>query len=389
VAVGYESTGDYLCEHPDVDGIVWTSSDGDDWVESRPRALAGLSLRRLVNAGGTLYAFGSVGHSDCADDYVIAIARSLDGSSWDRLQPELPENFWISGVGAGEGMLIVLDEESTWTSPDGTHWQRSAEVPYSYSWFEDIAVLREAAVVFEGFAEEPVWFSDDSGESWRHADLRPSYGLFFNDATASGDRVVAVGSACCALPNESAGVTMTSTDGQHWQESVAFRDVPQAVVGLPVGYLAIGDATWFSPDGIAWRLGPRLSNVDTNEEVTAVSADAGVLVVNAGNAWFAPSDALALDRWTETSPVAEMPEMGVRYPVELFTHCGFPDVHFGLRTWVPDPPFEDNINPPPGFREEDHGWLTQLGDDELRYENRGGHTVNLVPSDPVNYGPCA
>lgn len=389
VALGYESTGAYLCERPSVDGIVWTSSDGESWIESRPEALAGLALRRLVNAGGTLYAFGSVGHSDCTSEYVMAIARSLDGASWERLQPNVPDDFFISVVGAIEGMLIVLQEDSTWTSADGTHWQRAGDVPFSYSWFEDIAALGGTAVAFEGFAETPIYFSTDAGESWRHADLVPLYNLALNDAVAGHERIVAVGAACCALPNDSAGVTMTSTDGEHWDESGPFRDVPEAVVGISDGYLAIGRATWTSRDGLDWRVGPRLSELDTTEEVTAVSTDAGVLVMNADAAWFAPSDALAMDRWTEMPPAAEMPEMGVRYPVVLFTHCGFPDVHFGLRTWVPDPPFEDNINPPPGFREEDHGWLTQLSADELRYENRGGRTLTLVPSEPVNSGPCA
>ena len=401
VAVGYESKGAYLCERPSVDGIVWTSSNGENWIETRPEALAGLSLRRLVNAGGTIYAFGSVGHSDCVDEYVVAIARSLDGSSWDRLQPDLRDDFFFDAVGASEERLIVLTDDTTWTSADGTHWQRAGDLPFSYSWFEGIAAFGETAVAFEGLAETPISFSTDTGQSWRHADLAPLYNLVVNDAVAGDERIVAVGAACCALPNESAGVTMTSTDGEHWDKSGLMRDVPQSVAALPDGYLAVGRQTWISRDGLDWRVGPRISELDTTQEVTAVSTDSGVLVMNrticctfgaefADAAWFASSGALALERWTETPPAAEMPEMGVRYPSAVFLHCGWPPIHFGLRAWLADPPFEDNISPPPGFGDEDRGWLTQLSDNELEYESRRGQKVILRPSaEPVALGPCA
>lgn len=389
VAVGYDADDSLPCGELTVDGRIWTSSDGEHWTESRPEALAGLSLRRAVNADGTFYAFGQVGDSNCSVDYQPAVVRSTDGTNWERLQSDLPDSVWIAAVGATGANVLVVSEDTSWTSVDGTHWRRAGGVPFSYSWFEEIAEVGGASVLFEGYAANPVSFSEDAGESWRPADVDPPYNLVVDDVVSDDHRIVAVGSACCALPNERAGVTMVSTDGEHWAESAPFRDVPQAVVGVSGGYLAIGRATWVSSDGLDWRVGPSLPDVGSTEEVLAVSADVGVLVVNAGAAWFAPSDELTLERWTDTPPAPAMPEMGVRYPVVLLTHCGFPDVHFGLRPWVADPPFEDNINPPPGFRDEDHGWLTQLSADELRYENRGGRTVKLVPSEPVNVGPCA
>jgi hypothetical protein len=399
VAIGYEVTGSYLCERPSVDGIVWTSSDGENWTESRPEALAGLALKRLVNAGGTLYAFGTVGHRDCADQYVFAVARSVDGSSWDRLQPDLPDSFFFNAIGASEGQLIVLGDDGAWTSLDGTQWQGAVDAPFSYSWFKDIESVGQTVVAFENFAETPIWVSEDMGGSWGPADLVLPYDFSVTNAFASDDRIVALGSACCALPNEPIGLTITSTDGVHWEESGAFRDVLDVGVPLVDGYLAIGQQTWFSQDGLNWQVGPGVPDLDRTEVLTAVSTDAGVLLssatcchtaghANVSAAWFAPSDAFALDRWNEIPPAPEMPEIGVHYPAELYMHCGFPDVSFGLRTWTPDPPFEDDHNPPPGYSDDDRGWLTQLSADELLYESRRGQTVNLVPLESAGRGPC-
>jgi hypothetical protein len=396
VAVGYEILGSNLCARS-VDGIVWTSSDGNQWVESRPEALAGLALTRLVNAAGAVYAFGSVGHSDCESEYVTAIAKSLDGVAWARLEPDLPEGVFISAVGTAGNALIALGEYETqdsyefaaWTSGDGVHWDNSVNAPRSFSWFADIVSLGPSAVALEGLGGRPVWYSDDAGASWLQSQFGPLYLLEVADATAGGGRIVAVGNACCSVPHDFAGVTIASQDGVTWQESAAFRAVPFAVEPIPGGFLAIGRTNWVSADGLDWRVGPGLPGRDVSDEIVAVSGEPGVIVIDDDTAWFAPFYALDVEEWTEPPRLAEMPELGVRYPAELFMHCGFPEVRFGLRTWVADPPFEDNFNTPPGFRELDRGWLTQLRDDELLYESRGGRTVTLVPGEPVNFGFCA
>jgi hypothetical protein len=403
VAVGYEVAGDYLCERPEVDGIVWTSPDGQSWTESRPDALAGLALARLVNAGGTLYAFGSVGHSDCVAESARAIARSRDGSSWERLEPDLPDGLFVSALGASGGDLVAFTEEDSafWTSADGTHWERGGSVPLSYSWFRDIESIGGTLVAFDGFTSNPILVSQDGGASWTHADLTLPFSFTVSDTFVGNGRIVAVGSACCALPNESVGMALSSADGVHWESSASFSDVPLVVgAALSDRYLAVGEETWFSRDGIDWLVGPATPDMRLDDVLTAVSTDAGILLSsatcchtvgheNVSAAWFASSSAIAAGQWLDAPREAQMPEIGVRYPAEVFTHCGFPEVSFGLRTWTADPPFEDNFNPPPGFREKDRGWFTQLSEDQLLYESRGGKTVNLVPSTSAGAGPCA
>jgi len=122
----------------------------------------------------------------------------------------------------------------------------------------------------------------------------------------------------------------------------------------------------------------------------ATSAAAGVLVINGDYAWFARSDAVDAADWVEDPRESEMPEIGIRYPTDVFLHCGWRPIHFGFQTWMPDPPFIDNANPPPGFGDLDHGWLTQRGKNELLYESRRGPTVTLRPGQaPAFEGPCA
>jgi hypothetical protein len=56
---------------------------------------------------------------------------------------------------------------------------------------------------------------------------------------------------------------------------------------------------------------------------------------------------------------------------------------------VPDPPILD-FDVPPGLRREDHGTLTYVSSDELRYHGERGRVIKLVPSDePTPIGGCA
>lgn len=390
VAVGYHGDDEYPCDQLTVDGRIWTSSDGEHWDESDPDALDGLFLTKAVNADGTIYAFGLVGDPDCAQDEVSAFARSPDGISWDRLRIESPAPGLYIPFGAMAGTLIALGEDHSWTSVDGEQWQRGGDVPFSYDWFEEIAALGETAVAFKDFAVEPVWFSSDAAESWSIADFEPLYDLAVLDTTVGDGLIVAVGQACCGLPNAETGLSVTSTDGRTWHESAAFAEVPQAVVAISDGYLTVSRDNWVSRDGLDWHVGPRLPDFDSRSTVSAVSADVGVFVINGELSWFAPAESLSGDRQSEAPRNAEMPEIGVRYEAEVFLHCGWPPIYFGLETWLADPPFEDNINPPPGFGDEDRGWLTQLDENELVYESRRGQTVNLRLSQEAEAsGPCA
>ena len=390
MAVGYYGDDSYPCEELTVDGRAWTSSDGEQWSELRPQALAGLSLTRAVNADGTFYAFGQVGDSDCANDYQLAVVRSTDGTQWERLNPDLPNTFFPSALGSIGQTLIVLDEDSSWTSADGAHWQRSGDLPFSYSWFNEVTSVGQTVVVLDGDDARPAWFSGLTGDAWRQSKFQSDRGLNFLDSTVGTDLIVVVGEACCSLPNTEAGVSLTSTDGTTWLESAPFRDTPQAVIAIAGGYMAVGRSSWVSHDGIDWHVGPPLPDFAKRSEVVAVSVAAGVLVINGEYAWFAQSDALDADGWVETPVGAEMPEIGLRYSTDVFLHCGWPAIQFGFRTWLPDPPFEDNINPPPGFGDQDRGWLTQMGDNELLYESRRGPTVTLRPAQAPEFeGPCA
>jgi hypothetical protein len=210
----------------------------------------------------------------------------------------------------------------------------------------------------------------------------------------SGGHYVAIGKACCTTPREYVGFGIWSADAIHWQESEPFgtTEIPEGVVALPNGFVTIGPESWLSSDGVSWVIGPKIPGYEADRgyfpAIGAASSES-VVVSNGGIAWIAGLADLDPGLYSGTADVADLPSVGSSYPFTAYTHCGWPPLHFDLRAWVPDPPI-NAFNPPPGLKEADHGKLTYVSEDELRYDAERGRVIKLVPSDePTPIGGCA
>ena len=105
---------------------------------------------------------------------------------------------------------------------------------------------------------------------------------------AAGSTVVAVGSRA-ALPSARPLVLMSPDGGRTWQPAVLRAQaggpaagpgaVPLMVAGGPGRWLAVGpDATWLSPDGRSWRLGPGIAPLAAGDRVQALARTGGGFV---------------------------------------------------------------------------------------------------------------
>ena len=140
-------------------------------------------------------------------------------------------------------------------------------------------------------------------------------------------------------------------------------------------------------------MGPDLPGYELGDYDTwptgAFSGDA-VVVVKSQQAWTAQISELVAASTGAAPVLGERPKIGTPYRDYRFLHCGWGDTYFDLRSWVPHPPFEDDVSPPPGFGDEDRGTLTMISANELVYESRRGQVVRMVPTDtPEKSGPCA
>ncbi len=105
---------------------------------------------------------------------------------------------------------------------------------------------------------------------------------------AAGSTVVAVGSRA-ALPSARPLVLMSPDGGRTWRPAVLRAQpggpaagpgaVPLMVAGGPGRWLAVGpDATWLSPDGRSWRLGPGIAPLAAGDRVQALARTGGGFV---------------------------------------------------------------------------------------------------------------
>lgn len=395
VAMGHGRNDGYGCEELR-NSRIWTTADGENWSETTDPVLAGVDLQYLVVAAEAVFLLGQAADAGCEGGYVLF--KSVDGVHWEGLASNL-DAYGLEGLGTGGDTLIAVGyvegddydyAEAAWTSIDGINWERSAEAPWSGLFgFTHFLALGDRVVLPNDWSERPAWYSPDRGRTWHQSDFGPRQRLEFSGGAAGNGRFVMSASACCTLLDVGAGVTLVSSDGISWTESIAFAEIPEAIVALDDGFLTIGRQNWVSVDGLEWAMGPDLPDFNRRANVTAVAGASGVVVVNGDLAWFAPASGLSASGYSEQPLTAEMPEIGVRHALDLFMHCGFPEIYFGLDTWLPDPPLDD-VNTPQGFDDEDRGWLTQISPDLLEYESRRGRTVTLRPSDvPVVTGPCA
>jgi hypothetical protein len=395
VAVGTAQEPDYCDGSHPVVGQVWTSADGSAWSEADVD-LTGLEPRHVVVAGGVLYVFL------CTSGQHL-VARSADGLEWRVDQVNVP-NWYASGYAAlGDTLLAsaqAYDDEgrvlaSVWSSSDGVNWAPQPGSPETESGFglSGLAASGDFVVAYSADAR-PMFVSTDGGTTWHQADHAPLYNADVVAVAMSGGHFAAVGEACCTAPREYVGFGIWSDDALHWRESQPFgsREIPEGIVALPGGFVTIGRQSWLSSDGGSWVIGPEIPGYEAGRSyqraIGAASSEV-VVITNGATAWIAGLADLDPGLYSDIARVADLPSVGTSYGLSIYTHCGWPPLHFDLRAWVPDPPINAH-NPPPGLKQNDHGTLTYVSEDELRYDSERGRVIKLVPSDePTPIGGCA
>jgi hypothetical protein len=404
VAVGH-AQGDRECEGEALDdGRIWTSVDGRSWSPA-DIDLKRISLTEVLIARGKVYAFGHEGAYGCEPDRQVVV-RSDDAVDWrvDEIQLSGEYSYHSDYAAMGDSLLAfgeAYDRDdnflgSVWTSTNGVDWELRGGSPQTMLSLENSTVSGDSILVFD-YSTRPIIVSTDRGETWRHAEFAPLYNAWGSLAAASNGRFAVVGGACCTMPNRSFGYAITSADGVEWTESEqpGFHQVPDGIVGLPDGFVTIGRQSWLSRDGQSWVIGPDLPGYSPNDNYylpAGASNDDTVVVSNRTRVWVASVGDLDPSAYDAVPRRADRPEVGTTWNYNAFTHCGWPDVHFDMRAWVPEPPLDDEetYNPPQGIRENDHGALTYVSENLLRYTAERGRVIDLVPShEPTLSGPCA
>lgn len=256
-------------------GAAWLSADGETWIRA-PQDEVAFGPREGFTTLNDVVAYQDVYvASGCTDNYPRLLI-SHDGTSW-------------SVVDLGEGLL---------TEPA----------------YEDLLA---------GWASvDPAFETGTSGLSWNISAM-----------AASGDRIVAVGSAGYGAGSPASGATLdgdrfsvvwTSTDGTTWtrvphDEAVfgGLQDGMQYMAGVtatPNGFVAVGAdgsgpdldaAVWTSVDGLVWT---RVAHDETvfggdavegsrldQTMVDVVAAGSGILAVGTETAGPAQTESLADD----------------------------------------------------------------------------------------------
>ncbi|MEP7378394.1 MAG: hypothetical protein ABI725_02410 [Chloroflexota bacterium] len=335
IAVGFGGLngGDYYGLRQ---GIVWTSADGSNWLESVDPGLINVTPIRVVSKGSDMYLAGTLATCSELDDNCTdvpqagnGIWRSTNGGAWELL-PQLPDmqggyidDMLLAGDklivygGAGEGQ-----ETTVWVSQDGATWTSSTDLsgmdPIT-SMAVGPAGLSAFGNIYDDALLDVVLLATTStdGSSFTPATTLDMTGSGIDDLAAGPNGMAGVGYHTSELFDID-GVAVRSTDGLTWTQATnsdgSFAgSAPQTVHALVSGgYVAIGytprtddsflnDGTaWFSADGTDWALIARLDGGFSALSMSAMGPG-GVVVFAAEqtelpndgagsviHAWFAP-----------------------------------------------------------------------------------------------------
>ncbi|MEP7360674.1 MAG: hypothetical protein ABI744_03755, partial [Chloroflexota bacterium] len=317
-------------------GIVWTSVDGVNWIESVDPSLVNVTPYFVVSKGNDLFMAGDLATcsplvDNCTDvpQAGNGIWRSTNGGAWELLTqaPDMQHGYIDSMFLAGDRLVAyggAGDDEVTtvWMSEDGAAWTATTDLG-------GMDPVTSMAVGPSGFSAFGTIY-DDAALDVVLVATTSTDGMHFSAATApqmdgSGIDALATGPSGMAgvgfrssLALDISGVAVHSSDGLTWTQSTN-TDGSFATSGLQTihalvggGYVALGytprnddfsledGAAWFSADGSDWAL---IARLDGGFSVlnTAQLGPTGVVVFAAEqtdidedsvgsviHAWFAP-----------------------------------------------------------------------------------------------------
>ncbi len=317
-------------------GIVWTSVDGQNWIESVDPSLVNVTPSYVISKGSDLFMAGELATcsplaENCTDvpQAGNGIWKSTNGGAWQLLpqNPDMQQGYLDNMFLAGDRIVVyggAGDGETTtvWMSQDGATWTSTTDLG-------GMDPVTSMAVGPSGFSAFGTIFDDAAFDVVLVATTSTD-GVHFTAAQApqmdgSGIDALAAGPSGMAGVGyhtspafDIAGVAVHSSDGLNWTQSTntdgSFANsglqTIHALVGggyVSLGYtprndelnLEDGDA-WFSADGVDWKLIGRLdgafSMLNTSElgltgvvvfasEQTDLGDDSVGSVIHA---WFAP-----------------------------------------------------------------------------------------------------
>ncbi|HAX81064.1 MAG TPA: hypothetical protein DCY40_00655 [Actinobacteria bacterium] len=253
----------------DFDVIVWTSTDGDSWVEvpdeTGARSGSGDQAAFSLAVGGP--GLVAVGYEEYEDEMDGAVWTSPDGITWTRVPDGLgvfggPGDQRIFAVTVGGPGLVAVGEEfrddalgiAVWVSPDGFAWTRVPDDAGvlsglgEYSAFSVVAggpglVMVGRVSAGEIGSDGAAWWSTD-GSTWVRGDpdgaLTGPGNQTLVSVVAAGNGLVAAGRDD-SLGEEDAAVWM-STDGITWVDV----STDPAVFGGQYSQYVAGMTVWDS-----------------------------------------------------------------------------------------------------------------------------------------------
>ena len=194
---------------------------------------------------------------------------SPDGSSWDLIEGDGGSG----GLAAAGPGFVAVGGGSIWTSADGISWELVQSNPDPRDWFQDVSAGGPGIVAVG--RPNKAWYSAD-GLTWEAAEVPPvpadvypgddgkSPQVYMTDVAAGADRLVATG--WMMFNDNGEGPAMwVSSDGTSWRDVPIDGDVfPRGcdisdVDGDADGFVAVGGCrtgealVWRSPDGERWE----------------------------------------------------------------------------------------------------------------------------------------
>ena len=318
-------------------GIVWTSTDGINWIELLDPTLVNVSPLRVVAKGSDLFMAGTLSACSELDDTCTdvpqagnGIWQSTNGGPWQLLpqlasmQTGLIDNMFLDG-----DQLVVFggggdpsETTTVWMSRDGVNWTSTTDLagmdPVTSMMVGPAGLTAFGTVYDEGLLDVLLIAATSSDGAHYSAGTAPQMtGAGIDDLAAGTGGMVGVGYKTSEAL-DTAGVAVKSSDGANWTQATnsdgSFGGSGlQTVHALPAGgYVALGNTphaddftledgdAWYSADGSDWKL---IAHLDTpfSQLSTSALGSAGVVVFAsemvdvdedtvASNiyAWFAP-----------------------------------------------------------------------------------------------------
>jgi hypothetical protein len=236
------------CDDGKTNGRVWSSRDGDRWLDHADDSLANVRPQSIVQSGDYHFLFGT---EICWSGEVSQRAgawRSRDGVSWEEMaQSEVFNLGNIPMIVDLDGTLIGLGifqepppsgegdwsmETRVWSSTDGATWDHVATLDGIMP--GALAAQSGVLIALSLPADKPgqmvVLRSSDGGHVWEEQTLPDGLPQSFFSLVGAHGRFVAAGDE----------VALVSTDGRSWTSSTsdpALLSGATALFALPDGYM--------------------------------------------------------------------------------------------------------------------------------------------------------